>query len=193
MISKRTLFNTPIVTGAFRALVMLIFKLCGWRVEGETPNLEKYVLIAAPHTSNWDFPVMLAASLSRQIVVSWMGKAGLFKGWKGPLARWLGGIPIDRSQSNDVVTQVAEQYDQREQLIVIICPEGTRKKVTRWKTGFYHIATTAKVPVVLAYADYPTKTVGFGPVFTPTRDGERDIQEMQAFYEGYTGKLPDRG
>ena len=115
------------------------------------------------------------------------------QGAKGPLARWLGGIPIDRSQSNDVVTQVAEQYAVRDQLIVIICPEGTRKKVTRWKTGFYHIALTANVPVVLAYADYPSKTVGFGPIYTPTGNLERDIEEMQTFYQDFTGKEPDRG
>jgi 1-acyl-sn-glycerol-3-phosphate acyltransferase len=192
MITKRTLFNTPIVTPLLRGLAMLILKLTGWRVEGETPQLKKYVLIAAPHTSNYDFPVMLAASLSRRIVVSWMGKAVLFKGLKGPLARYLGGVAIDRSQSNDVVTQVADQYRERDQLIVIICPEGTRKKVERWKTGFYHIACSADVPVVMAYADYPSKRVGFGPPFIPTGDLETDLREIQAFYTHFTGKQPDR-
>lgn len=189
---KRTIFNTPIITPLLRWIAMLGLKLTGWKVAGDTPSVDKYMLIAAPHTSNWDFPVMVAASLVRRAEVSWVGKDSLFKGMLGPIARWFAGIPIDRSTSNDVVGQIVERYQTEDKMVVIICPEGTRRRVGSWKTGFYHIARLAEVPVVLGFADYPSKTVGFGPAYIPTGDVERDMAEIQAFYRDYRGKRADR-
>lgn len=188
---KRTVFNTPIITPVFRLIAALCFKLTGWKVVGDTPAESKFMLIAAPHTSNWDFPIMLGATLLRRIQVSWLGKDSLFVGWRGPIARWLAGVPIDRSRSNDVVGQIVERYGQEEQFAVIICPEGTRSKVGRWKTGFYHIARGAQVPVILGFADFPSKTTGFGPAFYPRGDVEKDIREIQDFYKDKRGKRQD--
>lgn len=185
---KRTIFNTPVLTALFRWIAVLCLKLTRWKVEGETPRYSKYVLIAAPHTSNWDFLVMLGASLQRRTQMSWLGKDSLFEGWKGPLARWLAGVPIDRSKSNDVVGQIVERYQELDQIAVIICPEGTRGKVGRWKTGFYHIARGAEVPIIMAYADYPSRTVGFGPAYYPSGDMDLDLIEIKAFYKDMRGK-----
>ena len=185
---RRTIFTTAIVTSILRWCAIVALKLSGWKVVGDTPEHGSYVLIAAPHTSNWDFLVMIGATLYRHTEVSWLGKDALFKGIMGPVSRWFSGVEIDRSKSNDVVSQIVERYNTEEKLVVVICPEGTRGNVGRWKTGFYHIAHNANVPVVLGFADYPSKTVGFGPAFVTTGDVEKDIVEIQAFYEGYRGK-----
>ncbi len=185
---NRTVFNTPIITPLFRMITWLCLKLTGWKVVGDTPEYDKYVLIAAPHTSNWDFPVMLGAVLDRGERVSWMGKHSLFRGWRGPIARWLAGVAIDRSKSNDVVGQIVDRYNREEEFVVIICPEGTRSKVDRWKTGFYHIAKGANIPIIMAFADYPSKTVGYGPAFFPTGDLDKDLLAIQAFYKDKRGK-----
>jgi len=170
-----------------------ILSALGWQLDAQLPAVKKYVIVGAFHTSNWDFPMGILGLWAMGLKACWVGKHTLFRGPLGPVFKLMGGIPVDRTVHTGFIRRIAEQYKSRDQMALTIAAEGTRSKTEYWKTGFYHIAMTANVPVVLAYADYPSKTVGFGPVFTPTGDVERDIQEMQAFYENYTGKLPDRG
>ncbi|CAH0990769.1 hypothetical protein SIN8267_00868 [Sinobacterium norvegicum] len=162
-------------------------RLRGWKVVGEAPTHKKYVLIAAPHTSNYDFPLMLGSALILKMDVHWMGKSSLFNFPTGGLARWLGGIAIDRTKSNNTVDATAKVFAQAEELIVVIPPEGTRAAVTEWKTGFYHIAHQAKVPIVMGYVDTATKTSGFGHSFIPTGDIDKDMVEIRAFYQDKHG------
>jgi 1-acyl-sn-glycerol-3-phosphate acyltransferase len=175
------------------AWIGLIFlKLLGWRVEGEIPAIKKFVIIAAPHTSNWDFPITLAVTFVLKIKIYWTGKDAMFRWPFGTACRWLGGIPIDRSQSQNVVEQSINAFNAMDDLIMVIPPEGTRKKVSYWKTGFYHIASGAKVPIALGYLDYLRKVGGIGPTFYPTGNIEKDMQEIKSFYATITGKYQDK-
>ena len=187
-----TIFDTPILRDLMRALSVFLLRLRGWRIAGQFPDIPKYVLIAAPHTSNWDFPLTLGVCFALRAKLYWMGKHTLFWGPMGPLMRWLGGIPVRRSRSNSLVQQMVEVYQRSAKLVVAIPPEGTRQRVKEWKTGFYHIACGAQVPVVLAYMDYARKECGFGPVFYPTGDIEADMLKIRAFYQDKTGKYPDQ-
>ena len=157
-------------------------------MQGALPTAPKYVLIAVPHTSNWDFPLALAYAFVFRFDMHWMGKESLFKGWRGPIMRWLGGIPINRSQSTNVVAQTIEAFNSNDRLSIAIPPEGTRSKVDQWKTGFYYIALGAKVPISLAFLDYKLKVGGFLSTFHPTGDAEKDIAEMRSRYAGISGK-----
>lgn len=189
---QTTIFDTPVVNTAMRALSRVVLRLMGWRTDGMTPDEiaahPKYVLIAAPHTSNWDFPVTLMVAFVLRLRVYWMAKASLFAGPLGPVARWLGGIPVDRSASSNLVQKTVDAFDARERLAVIVAPEGTRGKVTHWKTGFYHIAHGAGVPIGLAYLDYARKAGGIGRMYTTSGNIEADMVEIRAFYSGVTGK-----
>ena len=171
-----------------RWLSRFILKISGWRIEGRLPDIPKIVLIAAPHTSNWDFPITLFIAFAVRAKIYWMGKDTLFRFPFGRLFKWLGGIPVDRSRSNNIVEQMIRTFSDNDRLIVTIPPSGTRKKVMKWKTGFYYIAKGAGVPVVLAFLDYRRKAGGFGPVFVPTEDIESDMKEIRAFYSGIHGK-----
>jgi len=162
----------------------------GWQISGHFPDLPKFVLIGAPHTSNWDFPLTLGICFALRAKIYWMGKDSLFRGPLGPVMRWLGGIPVTRSRSTSLVQQMVEVYQRHDELVVAIAPEGTRGHVTEWKTGFYHIAYGAGVPVVLGFLDYRRKTGGIGPVFYPSGDLERDLAEIRAFYDGIVGRYP---
>jgi 1-acyl-sn-glycerol-3-phosphate acyltransferase len=188
---QRTIFDTPIIRHVMPGLSKMLFKLIGWKVAGDFPKLDKYVLIAAPHTSNWDFPIGLAICFIGRQKVYWMGKHTLFTGPLGPIARWLGGIAVDRRKSNSLVEQMAEVYQHSERLIVAIPPEGTRAKVEHWKTGFYYIALQAKVPIVFGFIDFKTKSGGCGPVFYPSGDLAQDMQLIRSYYAGIQGKNPE--
>ena len=184
-----TVFDTPVIRPLLRMISITGLKLAGWKLQGHFPADNKYVLIGAPHTSNWDFPVTLATCFAARAKIYWMGKASLFKGPAGPIMRWLGGIPVDRTQKNSLVEQMVAAFDRSERLVVAIPPEGTRKAVTEWKTGFYYIAHGAGVPIALAYLDYPSRTAGFGPLFTPTGDIEADMPKIRDFYRDKRGKF----
>ncbi|MES3024678.1 MAG: lysophospholipid acyltransferase family protein [Pseudomonadota bacterium] len=189
---RTTIFYTPVVNTLMRACSRLILRLLGWRVEGLTPEqlaaTPKYVLIAAPHTSNWDFPYTLMVCFVLRLRVYWMAKASLF-GWPiGWLSRWLGGISIERSATNNTVQTTVEAFAARERLVVLVAPEGTRGKVTHWKTGFYHIAHNAGVPIALAYLDFKRRSGGVGMMFNTSGDMAADMIEIQRFYSGITGK-----
>jgi len=156
--------------------------LCRISVVGAMPDLPKFVVIGAPHTTNWDLPHALAAAVVLGIQIRWMGKASLFKWPFGGLMRWLGGIPVDRSKRNKAVSQMVETFKAAERLVVVIPPEGTRSEVKQWKSGFYHIAAGAGVPIVLAFVNYTTRQIGVAQVFWPIGDYEADLPRIQAVY-----------
>ncbi len=184
---KRTIFTTPIVTDILRGMFRLAFRILGWRVEGGLPDLPKFVLIGAPHTSNWDFMIFLALAFHLRADVRYMGKAELFRWPIGGFFRYCGGYPVERNKSQGLVEQMAQIIKESERCILVIAPEGTRHKVHEWKTGFYHIARRADVPVVTAYIDSSIKTCGIGPTFELTDNLEADIKSIQSFYAGKVG------
>jgi len=185
-----TIFDTKVVNTALHYLARSYMKISGWRKEGLRPDIPKYVMIAAPHTSNWDLFYTLLLAFDFQIKVFWLGKAAIFRPPFKRLCQWLGGIPIDRSKSNNMVAQAIRIFNENERMILIVPPEGTRKKVRYWKTGFYYIAHGANVPIALGYVDYRRKVGGIGPMFHPTGNIEADMKDIQAFYANVTGKRP---
>lgn len=187
-----TIFETPVINTLMRWLSILFLRLMGWRIEGTAPIEKKYVLIAAPHTSNWDFPVTLMVCFAMRLRVYWMGKSSLFPPVLGGVMRWLGGIPVDRSQAGNLVQTTVNAFHQNERLTVIVPPEGTRGKVTHWKTGFYYIAQGSGVPIALGYLDFKKKCAGIGKMFNPTDDINADMEAIKAFYSGISGKNPQQ-
>lgn len=165
----------------------MILKLTGWKAVGEEIGNPRFVLIAAPHTSNWDFLLMLLVVLKLRLELYWMGKNSLFPFGIGWLMRWLGGISIDRAKSHNVVNETVRQYRENESLVILIPPEGTRSKVTTWKSGFYHIANNANVPIMMGYIDAATKEAGLADLFHPTGNLKQDIREIRAFYSKKIG------
>ena len=188
----RTIIEVPILKDLLRGLSILFLKIMGWRIEGRPPGLDKYVLIGAPHTSNWDFPIGLAILFSLKLRYYWLGKHTIFRWPFHGLFVSLGGIPIDRSKSSNVVEQSIHAFKENAHMVMLLSPEGTRKKSERWKTGFYYIASGADVPIVLAYLDYQRRVAGFGPVFYPTGDIEADMKTISAFYADAVGKYRDK-
>ncbi len=189
---KHTIFDTPVVSHFFNFCCWLGLKLSGWTIEGDAPTARKYVVIAAPHTSNWDFPLTIAIAFRLKIKVFWMGKDSLFRGVMGPIMRWLGGISVDRSQATGLVQQVVDEFSRNPDLIVAIPPEGTRSRVQRWKSGFYHVACNAHVPIALGFLDFKRKVGGINGLFEPTGNYEKDLQSIQRFYQRIAGKKPDQ-
>jgi len=181
----------------FRWLARQVFRLLGWKIVGELPpGLDKAVLILAPHTSNWDFFYGMTTVLIKQVPARFAIKKEVMFFPLGPILKWLGAIPVDRKRRDKSLHQVAmmaQVIQAHEKLVLIIAPEGTRRYVPRWRTGFYRIAMEAQVPIVLGYLDYAQKHAGIGPVFYPTGDLDRDIQEIQAFYKDKVGKHPAQG
>jgi 1-acyl-sn-glycerol-3-phosphate acyltransferase len=163
----------------------------GWSIVGEMPDLPKFVIVAAPHKTNWDLPNALAAGLHFGVRIQWMGKNSLFKWPFNSFMRWLGGIPVDRSKSNNAVSQMVEKFSAARELAVVIPPEGTRGEVTRWKSGFYYIAHGAKVPLVLAFIDYRQRKVGIAEVFHPTGNYETDLAAIQEIYASLAAPVPE--
>jgi 1-acyl-sn-glycerol-3-phosphate acyltransferase len=178
--------------GWLRALARGLYRLAGWRVEGTAPNFPKMLVIGAPHTSNWDGIHMLALSTSLGIRMYWLGKHTLFKPPFGPIMRAVNGIPVNRESTKNGVEQVVEIFKEREKFVLIIAPEGTRKKVDYWKTGFYYIAQGAIVQIVLAYVDAPHRRVGLGPAIMPSGDIEADFEIFRAFYADKEGHHRDK-
>ena len=145
------------------------------------------VVIAAPHTTNWDFPITLAMAKVSGVRISWLGKEQLFRGPMGPIMRWLGGVAVDRSAAGGMVAALANELRTRDQLALVVPAEGTRSRTEYWKSGFYRIAELAEVPVVLAYVDRSTRSGGFGPAIEITGDMSADMDRIRAFYDGKTG------
>jgi 1-acyl-sn-glycerol-3-phosphate acyltransferase len=184
--------------GLIRALAALIIAPSDWKVVGELPKVPKLVGIAAPHSSNWDGIFGIAAACWLGLGAQWMGKSQLFRCGLGPLMRALGGIAIDRGNPHGAVGQMAELFRQNEKMWLFIAPEGTRKPVKKWRTGFWHIAEAAKVPIFPVAIDFPSKSFHLGPLIHTTGDQEKDLQTIYAFYHPFRGKggkraVPDPG
>lgn len=176
-----------------RLIARLYFWLIGWKVRNNMPpTLHKCVMVAAPHTSNWDFPIAMAALLIMRVKTNYLAKKELFKFPLGIIMRAFGGIPVDRSRHTGMVEAMIDEFGRREKLVMLIPPEGTRSLVTEWKTGFYRVATGANVPIALAFVDYANKTVGVEKIFQPTGDYEKDLAEIKAFYRTVKGKHPEK-
>jgi 1-acyl-sn-glycerol-3-phosphate acyltransferase len=190
----RTIFTTPVVNTVLRGLSVAFLRLTGWTVEGALPpGATKSVFIAAPHTSNWDLPYTLMVAFALRLNPYWMGKQSIFKPPFRGLMMWLGGIPVNREQSTNLVAASSQALiDADGPLQLIVPPEGTRSKARYWKTGFYYIALGARVPIVMAYMDYAAKRSGLGPVFEPTGDIEADMAAIKAFYKPFKGRNPDQ-
>lgn len=164
-----------------------MLRALGWRIEGGIPDLPRFVVIVAPHSSNWDFVVGAAAMFALDLRLSFLGKDALFRGPLGPLMRAMGGIPVDRSSSHGVVASAIEAFGAREQLVLAIAPEGTRKAVERLKSGFLHIARGAGVPILLATIDGASRSIRLGPLVEATADARHDLERIERHYRGVRG------
>lgn len=187
---KTTIFNTPLVTPALRFLSKSYLWISGWHVRGELPDVPKFVVIGAPHTSNWDFVMFLALAFVLKGDLRYMGKAELFRWPVVGFFRWCGGVPVDRSKPQGLVEQTVQAIHEADHFQLVITPEGTRRKVCEWKHGFYYIAKQANIPVVAGYVDSHTKTCGIGPTFRLTDDMDADIVAMKAFFKDKVGINP---
>ncbi|MDP7038637.1 MAG: lysophospholipid acyltransferase family protein [Myxococcota bacterium] len=172
-------------------LARFILRILGWSVVGEKPRLQKYIIIFAPHTSNWDFVMAQMAGFALNISAKYFGKASLFRFPYRFFFEFLGGIPIDRSKHNNIVDFAVALFEQRDELVLALAPEGTRSWVDRWKTGFYHIAHGAKVPLVLCFFDYIKKEVGVAEIFNTSGDIEEDMVKIAAIYQEKSGRNPE--
>lgn len=189
---RRTLFNTPLITDLFRLAAWLLLRVGGWRIRGEPPRQKKCIVIAYPHTSNWDVPYTLAICLLLRMRIYWMGKSSLFRGPMGPLMKWLGGVPVYLGETRDTVQQMVERFESSDELILVMAPEANRAYVERWKSGFYHIAAGARIPIVLGYLDFSRREGGYLKSLRPSGDFERDLEVIRAEYRGIKGKYPEQ-
>jgi 1-acyl-sn-glycerol-3-phosphate acyltransferase len=170
-----------------KAIAAYFFRLFGWKVVGTLPNLPKIILIGGPHTSNWDFLLTVNLIFYLGVRINWMAKKEFFVKPISYFWFWLGGVPIDRQANNGMVGQTVDAIEQRDKIVLAIAPEGTRRKVTRWRTGFYHIAHNANIPIVPIIVDYGRKALIITDPFTPTGDVETDLPLLQARYQGAIG------
>jgi len=171
---------------------MWILNMLGWSVQADLPEVKKFVAIAAPHTSNWDFPLGILAAKAMRIEIHWMGKHTLFRWPYGRSFRAIGGTPVHRDHGQNYIQQMANLFTEHEELILALAPEGTRSKTDHWKTGFHYIARAANVPVLMCYLDFANKQVGVGGLFYPTDDIEADFHQIRQFYQSRRGHNPDQ-
>ncbi|WP_298741471.1 1-acyl-sn-glycerol-3-phosphate acyltransferase [uncultured Microbacterium sp.] len=173
-----------------RTLARAYWALSRWRLRTQPAPTRPTILIGAPHTSNWDFVLMLAISWRLGIPIRWLGKESLFAGWRGPIMRGLGGIAVDRSDAGRVVADVVAQVHAGEVFGLVVTPDGTRGGNTHWKSGFYRIARETGMPVTLGYVDRTTMTTGLGPTIDLTGDVAGDMDRIRAFYADKAGLRP---
>jgi len=178
----------PLVAGFGR----LMLSIAGWSIAGGFPDRPKFVMIVAPHTSNWDFPVGLMAKFALHLKCRFIAKHSLFWWPLGLFLRAVGGIPINRAAAADFVDETVEIFDSREKLVLVITPEGTRSRVERWKTGFHRIARAATIPIVLVTFDYGRKVVRLGPAFPATADYDSDLAAIQSHITAAMARHPKR-
>lgn len=164
----------------------------GWKAEGKAPDVPKYVMIAAPHTTNWDLPHMLGVAYVMGFDLNWLGKHTLFEGAKGKFFSWLGGVPVNRTSTRDQVQQIVDHINSVERITLAISPEGTRMRRNYWKSGFYYIALRANIPIACGYLDYGRKVGGVGPIIIPSGDINADAEIIRAFYATVQGKHPEQ-
>lgn len=187
---SRTILTTPVINHICRAIALFMAWALGWKLPKKFSDIKKGIFIGAPHTSNWDFFVMLMAILIWRLDVNWVGKHSLFVGPLGPVMRWLGGISVDRCGKHNFVEEMVEHFRSKDHLLLVIAPEGTRAPVQHWRTGFYHIAQQANVPILLSYMDYKNKEAGIESIEFVTGNIEEDIKRYQDFYATKTGRNP---
>ncbi|HSM72512.1 MAG TPA: lysophospholipid acyltransferase family protein [Anaerolineales bacterium] len=191
---KTTIFNTPILSTLFHYEARIIMRLFGWRVDGKFPDLPKFILIGAPHTSNWDFLLFLGVIFTLRAEARYIAKAEIFR-WPliGRFFYYSGGYPVDRRKSTGLVGQMVEAIKAADKFILTIAPEGTRHYVSDWKRGFYHIAKGAGIPIVMAQVDGKNKTVCIlKDAFYPTGDIEADMKAIKGKFKGVSGIKPRR-
>jgi 1-acyl-sn-glycerol-3-phosphate acyltransferase len=188
---EKTIFDSKIARFFLYYLARFILFVMGWQVKGEAPEVKKFVLIAAPHTSNWDYFFTLLMAFALKLHIYAMGKKELCEGMLGKVIMWLGIIPIDRTKSSNTVDCAIEAFQNNENMIMVIPPSGTRGRVKRWKSGFYYIALGAGVPISLGYLDYATKTGSTGPLYTPSGNYEADMMDIKKHYKNFQGRYPD--
>jgi 1-acyl-sn-glycerol-3-phosphate acyltransferase len=172
-------------------LARTLLKAMGWKIEGQKPLHRKYVLIAAPHTSNWDFPMMILCAWAFDVSINWMGKQSLFRPPLGWIMRGLGGIPVQRGQAGRLVADMVAAFAERDAMVLAVPTEGTRARAEHWKSGFYHIARGAGVPIVPSYLDYGRKRAGFGPALPVSGDVRKDMDLLRGFYAPMQGRFPE--
>ena len=171
---------------------IFILRLVNWELIEETPPEKKYVLIGAPHTSNWDWVFALLVMAGLGVRPRWVGKISLFRGIMGPIMRGLGGISVVRGARKNFVGQIIDFYNKREKLVIALAPEGTRKYVDHWKSGFYYIAQGAQVPIAMGFVNYEEKKCGVGGCFIPSGNLDEDMKILQEFYANSAkGKFPE--
>ena len=177
-----------------KLIVRFLFWIFGWKIDKRTPlGVEKCVIVMGPHTSNWDFVLGKMAFVSYGVKAKYLIKKELFVFPFGYLLKWMGGIPVDRSQRNNLTQRAKELFDQFETLYLVFTPEGTRSYNANWKKGFYYIAQASQVPIYIAYVDYEKKIGGFHSLFLPTGDTEKDILEIKRILSKFKGRFPENG
>lgn len=178
----------------WRPVYNRIFHSLGWRIEGQFPaEIKKYIIVVAPHTSNWDFMLGLCVRSICRLKAHYIGKKELFIGPVGWLFRHLGGYPVDRSKSNNFVDAVVKLFEEKDEFVISITPEGTRKRNDDWKTGFYHIANKAGIHLVTAAIDYPSKRVIIGEPFMADDTAEKTVAHLKKYFSEFKGKIPENG
>lgn len=183
--------NVPRRGNAFtRWLARCYLKLGGWKVVGVVTDAPRFIIIGAPHTSNWDFIIVMATAISLNVRVSWMGKHTLFNGFGGGFLRWLGGIPVDRNAAEGIVGENVKAFRESDGLVLCITPEGTRGDSGEWKTGFHRIAREADVPILLAAFDYDNRVVWLGPTIEASANPDADMAMIRSHYKGIRGRHP---
>jgi len=173
-----------------KILAKTILRLTGWKLRIVRPKEKKFILIGAPHTSNWDFPLGLLTFWTLDFKIYWVAKIQMFRGPLHYLFTALGGIPVDRSASHGFIQQIADRFKQTDQMVLTIAPEGTRSKTEYWKSGFYHIAMAADVPICFGYIDYRKRELGFEKLMYPSGDIDADMKIIADFYKDIKGKRP---
>ena len=169
-----------------------VLKIMGWRVEGSIPDLKRFILIGAPHTSNWDFVLAMAAILGLNLRMRWMAKHTIFKPGVVWFMEWLGGIATDRTNPKTIVDNVARIAKQEKGVIIGLTPEGTRKKVEKWKTGFLRIAKTLDCPILMVGLNFPSKIILIGDLYHPSGDNDADLVAIKEYYGQFQGRHPAR-
>jgi 1-acyl-sn-glycerol-3-phosphate acyltransferase len=176
-----------------RFIAKLYFAIIGWKTYNGIPaHVKKYVMIGAPHTSNWDFPITMAALLLMRVKVNYLAKKELFKFHLGIIMRYFGGISVDRSKNTRMVDSMTNEFKLHDSLILLVPPEGTRGYVKEWKSGFYYVALGAGVPIGLGYLDYARKEAGIAKLFYPSGDFTKDLEEIKSFYRGIAARHPEK-
>lgn len=173
-----------------QSLAKKLLNMIGWKVVGNYPDVKKFILIVAPHTSNWDFVIGIIARFAMGRKVYFLAKHQLFNPLSGWFFKSLGGFPVHRGKKHDLVEQVVSEFQQHDEFILGITPEGTRSPVTRWKTGFYHIACKAEVPIVMVGFDYQKKEMAIQQPVYPSGDIEKDFSKITAYFSTVKGRYP---